>query len=179
MELPRRWSIRRGLYRALVTCALLVGLFYLVPVEPEGTMPVRLVRALLTGLGAIVLAVSIAQLVGRLRRDEAGSRPANLLVALFLGLIVFALLDYQVAVWRSDQFVGLVTKTDALYFAVITLATVGYGDVYAAGQWARGLVIVQILYNVAVLATGGAALVDWLRQHPGPPRGRGAGTEPP
>lgn len=102
MELPRRRSIRRGLYRALVTCALLVGLFYLVPVEPEGTMPVRLVRALLTGLGAIVLAVSIAQLVGRLRRDEAGSRPANLLVALFLGLIVFALLDYQVAVWRSE-----------------------------------------------------------------------------
>ena len=73
MELPRRRSIRRGLYRALVTCALLVGLFYLVPVEPEGTMPVRLVRALLTGLGAIVLAVSIAQLVGR---GCGGTRPA-------------------------------------------------------------------------------------------------------
>lgn len=60
---------------------------------------------------------------------------------------------------QRRQFVGLATKTDALYyFALTTLTMVGFGDVHAAGQLARALVIVQLLFNVVVLASAARVL---------------------
>jgi hypothetical protein len=35
-----------------------------------------------------------------------------------------------------------------LYFTIVTMATVGYGDIHAVGQFARGLVTVQIVFNL-------------------------------
>ena len=55
--------------------------------------------------------------------------------------------------------VSLQTKTDALYFAVTTLTTVGFGDVHAQGQVARGLIIVQMVFNVVVLTRAAQTLI--------------------
>jgi hypothetical protein len=67
-------------------------------------------------------------------------------IALYAGLVVgFALLY-----WATD---GL-NKSDigsALYFSVVTQATVGYGDVVATGP-GRYLVVVQVLSAVAFIA---------------------------
>ena len=57
------------------------------------------------------------------------------------------------------EFVGLETKTDALYFALTTLATVGFGDVHAEGQIARVLLIAQMIFNVAVLTRAAQVLL--------------------
>ena len=57
------------------------------------------------------------------------------------------------------EFVSLETKTDALYFALTTLATVGFGDVHAEGQIARTLVIIQMVFNVVVLTRAAQALL--------------------
>jgi len=73
-------------------------------------------------------------------------------------VVLLTLADYLTAVSGPGQFVGLETKTDALYFALATLTTVGYGDVHAAGQVARGVVAVQLVFNVAVIATGASVL---------------------
>lgn len=54
----------------------------------------------------------------------------------------------------------LSTRTDALYFTVATLATVGYGDVHAAGQAARALVVIQQFFNPVFVGV----LVTLLRQ---------------
>lgn len=69
--------------------------------------------------------------------------------------MVFALADFTVATLHDGQFVGLETRTDALYFTLATLLTVGFGDVHAAGQLARVLVSIQMVFNVLVLATAG------------------------
>jgi hypothetical protein len=148
------------LLRAAATCGLLVVLYYLAPFEPGAAGVERVVRLVLaTALGAAVLVV-IVRLIVRMVHDVPGTRPANLLVALFAAVVLFAAADYLVAVSRPGQFQDLETKTDALYFAVTTMATVGYGDVHAIGQLARGLVTVQLLFNLTVLATGGAVLVN-------------------
>jgi hypothetical protein len=160
----------RELARALAACVLLAGCYYLVPVEPGLDAAWRIVRSLLAAAAVAVLALVIARMVGRLLRDEAGSHSANLVVALFGGVVLFAFLDYQLAISLPGEFVRLQTKTDALYFAVSTLTTVGYGDVHAAGQFGRGLVVFQQLFNLAVLATGGTVLVSRLRDRPGRPR---------
>jgi hypothetical protein len=73
-------------------------------------------------------------------------------------VVFFALADFTIAVSYPGQFVGLETKTDGLYFALATLTTVGYGDVHAAGQLARSLLIVQLVFNVAIIATGASVL---------------------
>jgi voltage-gated potassium channel len=59
----------------------------------------------------------------------------------------------------SSEFVGLETKTDALYFALTTLATVGFGDVHAEGQVARLLLIAQIIFNIVALTRAAHVLL--------------------
>ena len=58
---------------------------------------------------------------------------------------------------------GLETRLDGLYFALTTLATVGYGDVHAQGQFARAVVSFQLLFNVVVVTTAASVLVGELR----------------
>jgi hypothetical protein len=53
---------------------------------------------------------------------------------------------------------------------------VGYGDVYAAGQLARGLVVIQLVFNLAVIATSASVLSQQLGARA---RERQAGTRPP
>jgi hypothetical protein len=168
----KRPSGARYLARALGACGLLVAVYYLAPVEPGAGGTALVVRAALAVAATAVVAMLIGWLVVRTLRDEPGSRPASLAVALFGGLVLFAFVDYLIAVSGPGQFVGLRTKTDGLYFAVTTLATVGYGDVSASGQLARAVVTVQQLFNLAVLATGGSVLINRLTsrlpRHPAP-----------
>jgi voltage-gated potassium channel Kch len=159
MPTPLERTRRSYFLRAIGACAMLVVIFYLAPVEPDVTGVRLVVRAAGALAAAAVMALLIARLVARLVRDDPGVRPASLLVALFGGMVLFAFVDYMIAISSPGQFHDLRTKTDALYFAMTTLATVGYGDVYASGQLARAVVTGQLLFNLAVLATGGAVLV--------------------
>ena len=54
--------------------------------------------------------------------------------------------------WIADQIDGLETRTDALYFTLSTMATVGFGDVHAVGQLARVTVSFMIVFNIVVVA---------------------------
>jgi voltage-gated potassium channel len=101
----------------------------------------------------------------------------RLLLAAVAGVICFALIDY--AITRSDetQFAGLQTRTDALYFAVTTLATVGFGDVHAQGQLARQVVTVQMVFNVVVLASAARVLTRGISQRSRTSRRAGSRSE--
>jgi hypothetical protein len=158
-----RGARRQGhaqLLRAVGACVLLVAIYYLAPVEPDADGTRRVVRWAFAVAMAVVLALLTTRLVLQTVREEPGARPANLVVALFAGVVLFAFVDYLIAVGAPGQFTELHTKTDALYFAMTTLDTVGYGDVAASGQFARVVVIVQLLFNLTVIATGGAVLVN-------------------
>jgi hypothetical protein len=53
---------------------------------------------------------------------------------------------------------------DALYFTLVTLATIGYGDITPRGQAARGTVVVQILYSFVFLTAAATALSRRVRR---------------
>jgi hypothetical protein len=62
---------------------------------------------------------------------------------------------------------GISTRTDALYFTVATLTTVGYGDVHAQGQIARSLVTLQLLFDVVFVGAAVSTLLRSLRLRAG------------
>ncbi len=151
--------------RLIWNTALIIALYYVLPLQ-EG-LPAWLgwlrVAAFVAGLALV--AWSVAREVRRQVRSEGRGLPeTGLALMTVAGVILFALADYAVASWRSGEFAGLETKTDALYFAVSTLATIGFGDVHPVGQVARGLVLVQMVFNVVVLATAATLLTRRLRR---------------
>ncbi|MEV0152517.1 potassium channel family protein [Micromonospora sp. NPDC050686] len=165
-------SWRQERRRAVAACAVLLAAYFLVPSEPDPNG----LRLVLRSLATLLLVVVVVVLVtGRVRGQMAAARQGataelhallRLAVLLVAGLLTFALADYVVARSRPEQFVGLQTRVDALYFALTTLTTVGYGDVHAQGQIARVVVCVQMLFSIGVITTGASMVVKQLTSRP-------------
>jgi voltage-gated potassium channel len=154
----RRRRRRVWLRQGLGLLGLLV-VFYAVPVTELTLSGRTAVSILLTLLGVAGLGWAI---VGQVRHQLVSASDAgiqSLVMLLELVAVVFALGYYVLELSAPGEVAGLQTRTDALYFTVSTVATVGYGDVHAVGQLARGLVIVQIVFDVVFVA----ALVTLLR----------------
>ncbi|WP_205328390.1 potassium channel family protein [Glycomyces sp. YM15] len=145
---PLRW---------LLASVALVVLYFVVPIRSEPDTVVLVLRWCTTIVLLAALAIVIRwQAVRQLRDPEAPL--GALVVGILAGVLLFALTDYGLAVYRPGQFAGLDTRVDALYFALSTLSTVGFGDVSAQGQLARVVVCVQMVFNFTAIA-GSASLV--------------------
>ena len=154
---PRRPALV-VLGRTVAICLLIAALYYVIPVEPGVEGAQLVVRAAATAVAGLLITWLIVRQVSHHLADPQQASSVSLLSALAGGVVFFALADYVTAVSGQGQFAGLQTKTDALYFALSTLTTVGYGDIHAEGQIARGVVAVQLVFNVAVIATGASVL---------------------
>lgn len=147
--------------RLTSTVGLILVVYFTVPVrldDDEGLVT----RSLIT---LAVLVALTAWTVLQLRRQAFGT-PRNgdgLVAVVMVVIVVFALAYYVLEQQRPHELVGLRTRIDALYFAVSTLVTIGYGDVHAEGQTARALVLVQIVFNVVFVATAARLLSSRVR----------------
>jgi voltage-gated potassium channel len=163
--IPQLTAARR-VGRGVLAVAGVLVVYYALPV---GDIPSRwgLVLAscgLLAGLAALVY-VAVRQLRTMAARPpgDASVRLDVLVLLLIVVVPLFALGYYGVEQASGGEFDDLETKTDALYFTLSTLATVGFGDVHAAGQLARTLVSVQIVFDVVFVATLVSLLTSELR----------------
>ncbi|MFZ0528930.1 MAG: potassium channel family protein [Propionicimonas sp.] len=121
--------------------------------SPLGVVAGTIVAA--AGLVAVAYVVVV-----EIRRGEKRLQPVQLLLLVELAVVIFAWVCYAVAIHDPTQFNGLNTRLDGLYFSMTTVSTVGYGDVSAVGQLARGLVLVQLVFNIAFIA----AIVGMFRE---------------
>jgi hypothetical protein len=147
--------------RDLGLICLAVVIYFVVPVTGELNRSefARLVLALVCiGLAAAILIWQV-----QLQVDDPSRRVDGLLLALVIGVLSFALVFYRLQIADPHQIAGLSTRLDALYFTMSTLLTIGYGDVHAVGQLARGLVLVQMVFNVVVIATAASTLASRVR----------------
>ena len=100
-------------------------------------------------------AVDLVDRPGTAKQLSAGSNPRvgvhSLITLLYPVVALFALAYYLIARNDPAQFDGLVTRTDALYFTIVTLGTIGYGDVHAVGQFARVITMIQIAFDLVVI----------------------------
>jgi hypothetical protein len=169
--------MHRPAFRSLVPLVLLLAIFYAVPEGVFGSAAAAVVSIVVLVGGGVLLAWQIA---GQVRRqvtegDDETVRLETVLVLAYLGVIVFALGYFFLARSVDDQFAGLRTKTDALYFTVTTLATVGFGDVHPTGQVARAIVTAQIVFNLVFLGSLARLLTGQLQQRAARRRAEGAG----
>ena len=63
-----------------------------------------------------------------------------------------------------DEITGMTTVLDAVYFTMTTLLTIGFGDIAAEGQLARGVVLTQMLFTILVLSASVRLLSSLIRE---------------
>ena len=163
---PPRDGWRAWLRQALTLLGLLL-IFYGLPIRAlalsAGT--VFSVVVILVGVGCLAWAIT-AQ-VRRQMRDDPEADIQSLVMLLELVAVVFAFGYFLLESTTPGQVAGLETRTDALYFTLSTLSTIGYGDVHAVGQVARGMVIVQVVFDVVFVAAVVATLTSHIRARVG------------
>ncbi len=155
-------SRRSQLRDAIVTLLLIAAataVYYQIPVPGRMREDSWII---LFGCGLVVLAVLILLAGARLLRAGEQARIRGLVLALTVTVLFFSWADESVAM-LPDQFVQLSTKTDALYFNISTLATVGFGDVHPVGQLARAAVTLQIVFNLVFLGAAVSVISGYFR----------------
>lgn len=154
---PRRQKIKAAL--TVVAIVLAVVVYYELPVP--GRMRGSSWAYLFCG-GLVVLGTLISLTVVRLLRAGPEHRARTLILLLCISVLFFSYADVVLAK-QPGQFVDLHTKTDAVYFSVSTLATVGFGDVHAGGQLARAAITIEILFNLVFIGMAIAMISGILR----------------
>lgn len=151
--LPKPWWV-------VANGVLLVALFYVVPFDDDRSL---LFRALGSAVVLVALAVVVARGLQR-HADPVGRSVTTLLLV----IVSFSAIFYGLS-RIEGQFAGLRTRTDALYFTVVTMATIGYGDIHPTGQAARIVTVLAVVFNlifVAALVSTIAARLRDRRPHP-------------
>ncbi|MGW2486383.1 potassium channel family protein [Streptomyces sp. NPDC001606] len=153
----RRQHGRRPVFTAVLLVAVMVTGYFLLPLDGLGPERPRLSWALfIVVLGAI--ASLILRQIGDILRDRPDVHPALVIpVLMCLAILVFAG-TYFVLARHPGEVSGLHTRLDALYFTLVTVATIGYGDITPQGQTARLVAILQILYTFVFLTAAAASL---------------------
>ncbi|MCF2525964.1 potassium channel family protein [Yinghuangia soli] len=154
---PLRWMA----LRAACTLALVVLGYYMLPDDFDGESFV--VRCLIFAVCVAGLAGLILYLIMREPADSVSARAEGLLLTVMVSLAFFATVYFRLS-QDSGQFDGLETKTDGLYFTLVTTATVGYGDIHATGQAARIAVMVHIVFNLVFLGAAGSVALARIKQ---------------
>ena len=109
-------------------------------------------------LSLLILAGLALALRRQVRRSRRALRPAYLriqwlLSAMYVLILGFALVYAVIAATLPAQFAGLDDRTDALYFSVTLVGTVGFGDIHPSGTVGQLAAIVHMVFNLIFIGT--------------------------
>jgi UDP-N-acetylmuramyl pentapeptide phosphotransferase/UDP-N-acetylglucosamine-1-phosphate transferase len=145
----RRRDVIRVAAIALVTTASILVLYYVLPApKSHGSLVVQVLVAIL--LFAVVTGIEVRGILRSHRPMARAARAAALIIPVFI--VVFAWLYLSMSHSDPAMFGGTLTRTQALYFTVTMLSTVGFGDITPKTDPARGVVTVQMLLDLIVIA---------------------------
>lgn len=111
---------------------------------------------------AFSLADMLVRDVRRTYTESIGVRALIVAVMMVEAILLFAT-AYLLVSARPDEIVGMSTPLDSIYFTMTTLMTIGFGDIAAQGQLARGLVLTQMLFSVLLLTASIRLLTSLVR----------------
>lgn len=145
----------RMLGHTTVVLALLTLSYYVVPLRFDWNQTWTVWRLLLSlaALGVLALVFRVHSRRSRADQSERYLRIQWLLSALYGLVLTFALVYAELATRSPDQFVGISDRTDALYFSVTLVSTVGFGDIHAEATLAKLIVTLHMVFNLVYLGT--------------------------
>jgi hypothetical protein len=156
----RRAAIR-SLARATVVAAVVIAAYYLLPVRARSDLGMALRIVFVSVAFGLVVAWEIRAVARaefpRLRAIDALVSTVSVMV------IAFAVAYLNMSLRDAASFNVVLERTTSLYFTVTTLATVGYGDIHARTDTARIVVMVQMVFNVAVIGSTVRAILGTAR----------------
>jgi voltage-gated potassium channel len=172
LPIPDRGERRRGrraairsLVRATVVAVAVIAAYYLLPVRTRTDVGMALRIVLVCVALALVVAWEMRAVARaefpRLRAIDALVSTVSVMV------IAFAIVYLNMSQRHAEAFNTVLERTTSLYFTVTTLATVGYGDIHAQTDAARIVVMIQMVFNVAVIGTTVRAILGTARHRGG------------
>jgi hypothetical protein len=174
-DLPSATRHRLIFLAVLRPTLIMVGLllmYYLLPLWDRHTPSTALSLMLGLVLVAVLLVWQIRKIstsqYPRVRAVEALSLTAPLFI------FAFATAYFATAQGNAASFSQSLSRTDALYFAVTTFSSVGFGDIVPVTQGARVMVMVQMIGDLVVVGVVarvilGAVQSGLRRRQPGTP----------
>jgi voltage-gated potassium channel len=149
-------------WRRPIVAAVAVIAFAVLPLDRD------LGVVLATGLGVSVVIAFIPIAINTHREILEAEHPIRVAVrnsvSMATLLVVAFSTEYYLLGVEFDQMEGLATKIDAVYFTVVTAATVGFGDITPTGQVARVLVVLNIVVTLAIVGIAFRIIAAATRQ---------------
>ncbi len=148
--------------RAVLAVVVCLVVYFLMPLEGDawGPVVVRAVVAIALLIGAIAL-----QTLAVVRSGTPTLKAVeSLSVSVVLVLVVAAGAYLSISTTSPDSFTEELDHIGALYLAMMTLTTVGFGDIGALSHVARIAVMVQMVLNVVVLGVAAKVVLGVARR---------------
>lgn len=146
----RRRALARSATWVVLSWLVLFGAYFAAPdrVPKDGATVVA------TVLGTLVFVAFLGWQVRRILTAELpqlrAAEAVGTLPAVFV--VLFASIYWLMSAANPAQFTEPMDRISALYFTVAVVTTVGFGDIAAVSSAARGLVTIQMVLDVALLA---------------------------
>jgi len=145
----------------------LVTAYYLMPINFSERSPALRVVSTIVIL-VLVLAWQVRAVMRAESRLYRGLISLGLVVPLLI--VVYASIYLTLSISNAASFSEELGRTDALYFTMTTLATVGYGDIFPTTPAARITAMSQMVANVIVIGLAvrvvGHMASDYFSQQP-------------
>jgi hypothetical protein len=145
----RRRMLRSAVLRIVVSIIVMLGTFFLLPFERVSVAQLWLI---VVAALVVLTAVSVAQLRAVASSDFPTLRGVEaLVVTVVLLLVSFSGIYIGMSSYDAGAFDEQLDHVGALYFALTTLTTIGYGDIAPVSNAARIVVMVQMVVDVVIL----------------------------
>jgi len=147
---PSRRLVAVSLLRSLGATVVLVGGYYVLPLDSLSGVPIAVVLTVALLFLATAMVFEVRATVGAAHPGLRAVEALATTVPLFL--LLFSASYFVMSKAASDNFnAHVLSRTDALYFSITTFSTVGFGDIVATSQTARILVTVQMVLDLVIL----------------------------
>jgi voltage-gated potassium channel len=147
----RRRAVVTTMLRSLLAFAVVLGVYYLLPVGDGGGDVSTVIRLV---LGVLLFGTILAWQIRQILRSAVPALQAveALIVAIPTFIVVYASTYVGLESALPGSFSHTLDKSTALYFTVVTLGTVGYGDIAPVSTGARLAVSSQIMLDLVLIA---------------------------
>jgi hypothetical protein len=137
--------------RSLLAFAVVLGVYSLLPVGDGGSDVSTVVRLV---LGVLLFVAILAWQVRQIMRSAVPALQAveALIIAIPTFIVVYASTYVGIESALPGSFSQSLDKSAALYFTVVTLGTVGYGDIAPVSTGARLTVSSQVMLDLVLIA---------------------------